>query len=79
MLSTPIPDNLINPDLSHLIQLEESETVNLRVKLNAGKEIQNVRHTVNLIETLNRHYFGEDISTRLTRIQQSDDTGNLVN
>lgn len=47
------------------LELENSESANLVVKVNAGKPNENVKHPVELLHKLNRHYFPNDYTELL--------------
>jgi hypothetical protein len=52
LMSTPVPAT-VQPDKTLLERLRASEDENLVVKLNAGRENQNVKHPEDLVEALN--------------------------
>lgn len=65
--SLPLPRRLrMEPSL--VAALETSEQRNLVVKKNAGKDNENVRHPADLVDQLNRHYFGDDVAEELSRV-----------
>lgn len=70
LFSVPVPTILpANPGL--VTKLLASEQENLVVKKNAGKKIENVKHPIPLLEELNTHYFGMELSQRLLAVHDN--------
>ncbi|HWL76086.1 N-6 DNA methylase [Microbacterium sp.] len=63
LMSTPVPDFAINRCL--IAALRDSEARNLVVKLNAGRENQNVKHPEDLVRALDRWVLRGEHDTRL--------------
>jgi hypothetical protein len=64
--SLPLPPDLkAHPEIVE--ELEQSERINLVVKMNAGKEQENVRHTQKLVNRINVTLFGEENAAQLLK------------
>lgn len=72
LLSLPIPPKLqLNKEL--VAKIEKSEIDNLVVKLNAGKKNENVKHSLILVDEINKTYFSEEIAKKLLKIHSNSD------
>lgn len=71
LLSLPVPDN-IPVDTMLISKLEQSEHINRVVKKNAGKNNENVKHSIDLIYEINQKLFPQYASA-LIRLHNNSD------